>query len=163
MKKYNFFQIILSVFLLAGSFNVYGQCALNGPHELSASSSDSKEHFNPCFVCNPDTSTTSYNGFMNSFEGDSLTVSDSIFTSDISKLCSTCHGATVAVFSHNTKFSPSDKVRSDIHLSHPNSVKFDMGNSDKTKICNPDIALSITEYTIAYDLQSNCRIELYSS
>ena len=87
MRIYRFFHVVLTGLFLSGNFGVFGQGLINNPHTFDKNNWDYDERCNPCHIYNPESNTTSANGYYVSYESDSLTVTDSMYISGVSKLC----------------------------------------------------------------------------
>ncbi len=155
-------KVLIIVFLcvLADNFTALGQQTSN-PHEFTSGNWDFSERCNPCHVYNPSETPNAKNGFLISYERDSLAIADTIYLSGISKICFTCHDGTIATFGHNT--NPA-QTAADAGASspHPVSVLYQAGDSTKTRLYNPNITMSGLGNTIAVDMLKNGRIECTS-
>ncbi len=161
LKLYKPFYIISFSILFTGCFNGYGQ-QVNNPHKFSADNWEFTEWCNPCHVHGSKTDT-SPEGFLLSYESDSITSTDSTYISGISKLCYTCHDGIAATISHSNELSQLKlKGGHNITNAHPVSVFYPTKKRGTIKLHNPNTTLSGLGGTIAEDMLKNGRVECTS-
>jgi hypothetical protein len=159
MKAKYIIILIYSGFLILAGFTTYGQDP-NNPHEFTPGNWEFSERCNPCHVYNAENSNAD-NGYLIDYESDSLSSADSTYLSGISKICFTCHDGTVATFGHNGN-TDQTTVGDGTSNNHPVSVIYQVGDSTKSRLYNPDITMSGLGNTITIDMLKNGRIECTS-
>ena len=159
MKANKFLVIVIFGSLFMGPFSARGQ-QTNNPHKFDPQNWEYSEQCNPCHVYTGNTPNAK-NMYAIAYEADSLNIADSIYLSGISKICVTCHDGTVATFGHDNNASPA-MADAGTTNSHPVSVAYEVGDTIRNKLYNPNITMSGLGSTITDDMLKNGRVECTS-